>query len=64
MADEFKAIIDLLEMKMYTFEGNMGIEMKEHEIPADMLTKCQEYREAMIDKVSMFDDELAEKFLA
>jgi elongation factor G len=28
-----------------------------------MLAKSQEYREAMIDKVSMFDDELAEKFL-
>jgi len=48
---------------MYTFEGNMGIDVKEHEIPADMLSKCEEYREAMIDKVSMFDDELAEKFL-
>lgn len=62
-ADEFKAIIDLLKMKMYTFEGNMGIDVKEHEIPADMVAKCEEYREAMIDKVSMFDDELAEKFL-
>jgi len=64
MADEFKAIIDLLEMKMFTFEGNMGIDVHEHEIPADMLAKCQEYREVMIDKISMFDDELAEKFLA
>ncbi len=62
-ADGFKAIIDLLKMKMYTFEGNMGIDVKEHEIPADMVAKCEEYREAMIDKVSMFDDELAEKFL-
>ncbi|HCB51848.1 TPA: elongation factor G [Patescibacteria group bacterium] len=63
MADEFKAVIDLLKMKMYTFEGNMGIDVHEHEIPADMVAKCEEYREAMIDKVSMFDDELAEKFL-
>jgi len=62
-ADEFKAVIDLLKMKMYTFEWNMGIEVHEHEVPADMVAKCQEYREAMIDKVSMFDDELAEKFL-
>lgn len=62
-ADEFTAIIDLVKMKMYTFEGNMWIEEKEHEIPADMLAKAESYREAMIDKVSMFDDELAEKFL-
>ncbi|AHB41068.1 hypothetical protein P148_SR1C00001G0261 [candidate division SR1 bacterium RAAC1_SR1_1] len=62
-ADEFKAIIDLMKMKMYTFTGDHGIMVNEHEIPADMQAKCEEYREAMIDKVSMFDDELAEKFL-
>ena len=63
-ADEFKAIISLLTMKMYTFSGDKGIEVNEEEIPADMLEKAKKYREEMIDKVSMFDDELAEKFLA
>ena len=29
-----------------------------------MLEKSKKYREEMIDKVSMFNDELAEKFLA
>ncbi len=63
-ADEFKAVISLLTMKMYTFVGEKGIEVHEEEIPADMLEKAKQYREEMIDKVSMFDDELAEKFLA
>ncbi len=63
-ADEFKAIISLLTMKMYTFTGEKGTEIHEEEIPADMLEKAKQYREEMIDKVSMFDDELAEKFLA
>ncbi len=62
-ADEFKAIIDLLRMKMYTFEWAHWENEVEHEIPADMLEKSKIYREALIDKVSMFDDELAEKFL-
>ncbi len=62
-ADEFKAIIDLLKMKMYTFEWEHWENEIEHEIPADMLEKAKTYREALIDKVSMFDDELAEKFL-
>jgi len=62
-ADEFKAIIDLLRMKMYTFEWAHWENEVEHEIPADMLEKAKIYREALIDKVSMFDDELAEKFL-
>jgi elongation factor G len=63
-ADEFKAVVSLLTMKMYTFSGDKGIEVNEEEIPADMLEKAKKYREEMIDKVSMFDDELAEKFLA
>jgi elongation factor G len=62
-ADEFKAIIDLMKMKMYTFSGDHGLVVTEEEIPSDMLAKCEKYREEMIDKVSMFDDELAEKFL-
>lgn len=62
-ADEFKAIVDLVKMKMYTFSWDKGIEVHEEEIPADMLPKAKSYREEMIDKVSMFDDELAEKFL-
>lgn len=62
-ADEFKAIIDLLKMKMYTFTWDHWENEVENEIPVDMVEKAKEYREAMIDKVSMFDDELAEKFL-
>ena len=62
-ADEFKAIIDLLKMKMYTFTWEHWEDEVENEIPADMLEKSKIYREALIDKVSMFDDELAEKFL-
>ncbi len=62
-ADEFKAIIDLVTMKMYTFIWEKGIGVNENDIPADMLEKAQKYREEMLDKISMFDDELAEKFL-
>ncbi len=62
-AGEFEGIVDLVKMKYYTFTGQMGITVNEHEIPAELLDKAKEYRETMIDKVSMFDDELAEKFL-
>jgi len=62
-ADEFSAIIDLVVMKMYTFTGEKGTDINENEIPADMLEKAQQYREELLDKISMFDDELAEKFL-
>ena len=62
-ADSFEAIISLVTMKKYTFEGEKGIDVVEHEIPADLLPLAEEWREKMLDTISMFDDELAEKFL-
>lgn len=62
-ASEFKGIINLITMKAYTFEGESGMDTIEHEIPADMLDDALLAREALIDKVSVFDDEVAEKFL-
>ena len=62
-ADTFEGVIDLITMKAYHFEGEKGVDVVEGEIPANMQAQAEEYREAMIDAISMFDDELAEKFL-
>lgn len=62
-ANEFKWIINLINMKMYTFEWESGMDTVEHEIPEDMKQDAELLREEMIDKISVFDDELAEKFL-
>ncbi|UFX83086.1 elongation factor G [Candidatus Absconditicoccus praedator] len=62
-ATEFKGVINLVEMKAYTFEGNYGMETVEHEIPDELKDQAEEYREIMLDKLSVFDDELAEKYL-
>ncbi len=62
-ASDFKWIVDLIKMKMYTFEWNMWIDVIEHEIPDELKDKASEYREKMLDTISSFDDELAEKFL-
>ena len=62
-SDTFEGVIDLVTMKAYHFEGEKGVNVVEGEIPADMQAQAEEYRENMIDAISMFDDELAEKFL-
>ncbi|RAL56863.1 translation elongation factor G [SR1 bacterium human oral taxon HOT-345] len=62
-ADTFEGIIDLITMKAYHFEGEKGVDVVEGEIPANMQAQAEEWREKMIDTISMFDDELAEKFL-
>jgi elongation factor G len=62
-ANMFEGIADLVELKYYTFEGDHWLEVKTHEIPADFAEEVAIAREEMLDKLSSFDDELAEKFL-
>ena len=48
---------------MYTFEGDHGTDIQEYEIPEELKDKASKYRETMLDKLSMFSDELANKYL-
>jgi elongation factor G len=60
---EFSGVIDLIKMKAYTFEGEMGEDVIEGEIPAELLPKAKEWREKMVEKISETDDALTEKYL-
>jgi len=62
-ADTYTGIIDLRKMKAYTFENEYGKDIIEHEIPEDLQDMAEEYREIMLDALSMFDDELADKYM-
>jgi len=62
-SSDFKGVIHLVNMKYYTFEGANGETQVEHEIPADILSVAQAKKETLLDAISLFDDELAEKFL-
>ena len=63
-ADTFKGVVDLVTMKAYVYYDDLGKDIREEEIPADMLAKCQEYRQKMIESVVETDDNLLEKFFA
>ena len=61
--DSFKGIIDLVEMKADIYYDEMGTDRREEEIPADMQDLAEEYREKLMDAVSMFDEEIMEMYL-
>ena len=61
--ENFKGIIDLVEMNADVYYDDMGQDMRVEEIPTDMVDLAAEYREKLIDAVSMFDDAIAEKYL-
>lgn len=61
--ESFKGIIDLVEMKAEIYYDDLGKDFREEEIPADMMDLANEYREKLIDAVSMFNDEIMELYL-
>ena len=59
----FKGVVDLLKMKAFVFYDELGKDMREEEIPADMVDVCEEYHEKLMDAVSEVDDEIMEMYL-
>ena len=60
--DTFKGIIDLMTMKAEVYYDDLGKDVREEDIPADMLDKAEEYRQNMIEKIAETDEALMEKF--
>jgi len=61
--DDFKGIIDLIDMKADVYYDDLGKDIRVEEIPADMLEKAKQYREAMIEAIAENDEGLMEKYL-
>jgi len=58
-----KGVIDLLTMKAYYFEGEMGATVREDEIPEDMKVDAEKYRGELIEKIVENDEELMNEYL-
>jgi len=63
LEDRLEGVIDLVKMKAFYFEGEMGIEVVEKPIPDGMRAEAEAAREKMLDAVSMFSEELMEAIL-
>ena len=59
----FKGNIDLLTMKANVFYDELGKDVRVEEIPEDMVDLANEYYEKLMDAVSVFDDDIAMKYL-
>ena len=62
--DTFKGIIDLIEMDADIYYDDLGKDMRVEPIPADMVDLANEYREKLMDAVSMVDESIMEAYLA
>ena len=61
--DQFQGIVDLIKMKAFIHKDDLGKDVEEEEIPADMMDLAKEYREKMIEAAAEQDEELMMKYL-
>jgi elongation factor G len=63
--ENFKGLIDLVTMKAYYYdeEDPMGVKYETRDIPEDQIDDARQYREALIEAISDYDDVIAEKYL-
>ena len=61
--DKFVGIIDLVRMKAEIYKDDLGKEIEETEVPADMMEMALEYREKMLEAAAESDEDLMMKYL-
>ncbi len=60
--DKFTGLIDLFTMKAEIYTNDLGTDIKEEDIPADMLEEAKKYRDELVEAIAAEDDTLMEKF--
>ena len=60
---DLSGIIDLVANKAYIYKNDLGTDIEEAEIPADMADEAAEWRAKLMESVAENDEELIEKFL-
>jgi len=61
--ENFEGVIDLIRMKAYHFEGEMGMDVKEFEIPEKLRADAEKWRAQMIERIAETDDSLMTAYL-
>jgi elongation factor G len=60
---DFSAIIDLMEMKVVNFEGEMGKDVIKTDVPENLKPEADKWRSKMVEKIVAEDEALMEKYL-
>ncbi|CDQ41424.1 MULTISPECIES: elongation factor G [Virgibacillus] len=61
--DDFEGLIDLITMKAFYYEDDLGTRAESREIPAEYKDKAEELRASLIEAVSELDEDLMMKYL-
>ena len=59
---DFKGIIDLVRMRAEVYYDDEGKDVRDEDIPAELLAQAEEYHQKLIESVAESDETLMEKF--
>ena len=62
--EKHEGVVDLLKMKAFYFEGEMGMTVREAEIPEHLKANAKKFHNELIEKIVEQDEALMEDFLA
>jgi elongation factor G len=60
---DFKAVIDLMEMKAIYWTDELGLKMETRDIPVDMQAEAKLAHETLLERIAETDDDLTHRFL-
>ena len=63
LEEKFEGVVDLLTMKAFYFEGEMGNLVVEKEIPENLKAGAEKYRHELVEKIVETDDTLMPEYL-
>ena len=63
LEEKHDGVVDLLRMKAYYFEGKLGEDVIEKEIPAEMMKDAEKYRHDLVERIAENDEQLTHEFL-
>lgn len=61
--DEYKGLIDLVEMKAYLYNDDKGVDVSVVEIPDEYKEQAEEYRGKLVEAVAETDEDLLARYL-
>ncbi|MEI6660407.1 MAG: elongation factor G, partial [bacterium] len=63
LEDNFEGVVDLLKMKAFYFEGEMGNKVIEKDIPENLMADAKKYHDELIEKIVEQDDTIMSEYL-
>ncbi|MEX0932034.1 MAG: GTP-binding protein, partial [Candidatus Saccharimonadales bacterium] len=60
---DFNGLVDLIKMKAYIYEDDLGVKFKETEIPEDLVEKAKEYRHNLVERVAETSEDILNIYL-